>query len=72
MGVLPALAFASPFASIAYLIAYAAGTVIGMAGFSSAIALLQEWRTFAGAAGYRRLMCGCSCAALAIGVYWVC
>ena len=72
MGVLPALAFASPFATIAYLIAYAAGTVIGMAGFSSAIALLQQWRTFAGAAGYRRLMCGCSCAALAIGVYWVC
>jgi ABC-type nickel/cobalt efflux system permease component RcnA len=72
IGVLPALAFPTALATLGYLAGYAAGTVIGMAGFSSAVAWFQRWRGFAGAVGYQRMMCGCSCAALAVGVYWIC
>lgn len=71
IGVLPALAFPDMWATITYLVAYGVGTVVGMAAFSTVIASLQGWRTFAGPIGYRRLMCGCSCGALGIGVYWI-
>jgi hypothetical protein len=72
IGVLPALAFPSTLAAGAYLIGYAAGTVCGMAGFSSAIGWMQRWRALAGTGGCNRLMCASSCIAFAIGVYWIC
>jgi hypothetical protein len=72
IGVLPALAFPSPLAAGGYLLGYAAGTVFGMAAFSSAIGWVQRWRALGGTAGYSRLMCASSCIAFAIGVYWIC
>jgi len=71
IGVLPALAFSTAAGTVTYLLSYAAGTVVGMAGFSSAVAALRHWQFLAGAAGYRRLMCACSGAAVAVGVYWI-
>jgi hypothetical protein len=70
-GVLPALAFPTMFGTIDYLFAYAAGTVLGMAMFSSAVAALRQWQFLSGAAGYRRIMCACSTAAVAVGIYWI-
>jgi ABC-type nickel/cobalt efflux system permease component RcnA len=70
-GVLPALAFPTIFGTIDYLFAYAAGTVLGMAVFSSAVAALRQWRFLSGAAGYRRIMCTCSGAAVVVGIYWI-
>jgi ABC-type nickel/cobalt efflux system permease component RcnA len=71
IGVLPALAFPSALAAGAYLMGYAAGTVCGMAGFSSAIGWMQRWRALAGTAGCNRVMGASSCVAFAVGVYWI-
>jgi len=71
IGVLPALAFSTAAGTVTYLLSYAVGTVVGMAGFSSAVAALRHWRFLAGAAGYRRLMCACSSAAVGVGLYWI-
>jgi hypothetical protein len=68
IGVLPALAFPNVLATAGYLAGYAAGTVIGMAGFSAVIG-----------AHHDRLKPGqqtvvtwaCSCVALIVGVYWI-
>ncbi len=71
LGVLPALAFPSRWDSVAYLVAFAAGTVAAMAGFSSVLGVLTL-RWGGGMAGaYRGLMGVCSATAFAIGGWWL-
>ena len=71
LGVLPALAFPSRLDSVAYLAAFAVGTVAAMAGFSSVLG----WLTVRWGGGmernYRGLMGVCSATAFAIGGWWL-
>ncbi|HKQ36694.1 MAG TPA: High-affinity nickel transporter [Verrucomicrobiae bacterium] len=64
LGVIPGLLFPSPLAVSVYFTAFAAGTVTGMAGFSAALGLLPQ-RICRGA------MAAFSCAAVAIGAFWL-
>lgn len=70
-GVLPAMAFKSSTDSFIYLMTFGLGTIVAMTLFSTAISNLAGRLSFRTVHGYRNLMCGCSVAALAIGVYWL-
>lgn len=70
LGVLPALALPSTSAAVVYLLAFAAGTVLAMAGFSSALGLFAR-RLGSGGRGYRGLMQTCAAAAIGIGAWWL-
>lgn len=71
LGVLPVLAFPTRLQALSYLLAYAAGTILSMAAYSSAIgAVNQRWR--ANSVNLYRAMLGITAvAALAIGVAWL-
>lgn len=64
LGVLPGLLFPSVAAVSAYFIAFGAGTVAAMAAFSFVLGALPN-------RAYRAGMAVCSCAAVAIGSYWL-
>jgi hypothetical protein len=71
LGVLPALAFPSRLDSVAYLAAFAFGTVAAMAGFSSALGFLTTRWGGGVERNYRGLMGVCSAMAMAIGGWWL-
>jgi sulfite exporter TauE/SafE len=71
LGVLPALAFPTNAQAGAYLLAYAAGTVLAMVAFSWAVGWLAKGFAFSNVAAYRMLLMICSLAALGIGGYWL-
>lgn len=70
-GVLPVLALPTRIQALGYLGAFAAGTIISMAGFSWTMGLLA-YRLSGGATRvYRCLMGGCAAAAMAVGCFWL-
>jgi cytochrome c biogenesis protein CcdA len=71
LGVLPALAFATNLQAIAYLAAYALGTIVAMAGFAAVIGLLAERFAVGRGRAYRGLMYACSAAAFLVGSSWL-
>jgi ABC-type nickel/cobalt efflux system permease component RcnA len=71
IGVLPALALPSTAGAIGYLGAYAVGTVMAMALFSSAVGLLSERWAIRHVKAYQGLLCGCSLVACFVGAYWL-
>jgi hydrogenase/urease accessory protein HupE len=64
LGVIPGLLFPTPIAVFVYFAAFAAGTITGMAGFSAALGFLPQ-------STHRGAMAAFSCAAVAIGGYWL-
>ena len=71
LGVLPALAFPSRWQTIAYLLAFAVGTIAAMTSFSSMMGLAARGCGQSGNLLYRNLMLGCSAFAIVIGGYWL-
>ena len=67
-GVLPALAFATRFESILYLVGFGAGAVAGMAAFSTAMGLLTKKIPHRHSSS---LLYASSAAALVIGGFWL-
>ncbi len=70
LGVLPALALPSTRAAVAYLLAFAVGTILAMAGFSSVLGWMGA-RLGGGGRAYRGLIQACAVAAIAIGMWWL-
>jgi cytochrome c biogenesis protein CcdA len=71
LGVLPSLALPSMVQSIAYLLAFAAGTVLAMAGFSAVLGFAATAFGAASRSVYRGLMMTCGVAALILGGWWL-
>ena len=71
LGVLPALAFPTVVQAIAYLGAFAVGTIAAMATFGLLMDLLTRRSDRAGANAYRGLMALASAAATAVGCFWI-
>ena len=71
LGILPMLAFPTQTQAICYLAAFAAGTVISMAGFSWSMGLAARRAAGRGLMFYRVLMVGCGAAATIVGCVWI-
>jgi ABC-type nickel/cobalt efflux system permease component RcnA len=71
LGVLPTLAFPTMSQAVAYLAAFAAGTVASMAIFSWFVGTLASRFGQRSALAYRRLMSTCSIAAIVVGCFWL-
>jgi len=71
LGVLPALAFATRSASIAYLVAFGVATIGAMTGFAGLLGLFAERARAGGAQLYRRVLYACSAAAIIVGCVWL-
>jgi sulfite exporter TauE/SafE len=71
LGVLPALAFPTFAQAIAYLVAFAAGTIASMATFGALIDWLARSSRHGGADAYRGLMALTSAAAAMVGGFWI-
>ena len=67
-GVLPALAFATRFESVLYLIGFAGGAVFGMSAFSAAVGVMSKKIPARHSSG---LLYASSAAALVIGGFWL-
>ncbi len=69
LSVLPAFALKNETEILLYLVSFAVGTIIGMAGFCSGVGFIaQRLRTLQ---GYRYLMVGSSTLTLLVGVFWL-
>jgi hypothetical protein len=68
LGVLPALALPRWQASIAYLVAFALGTVGAMGTFTWTVG---AWSKDRGALSLRRTLCATSALTIAVGVVWI-
>ena len=71
LGILPMLAFPTATQALAYLAAFALGTVISMAGFSWAMGFAARRCAASGLKIYRGLMIGCGVAAMVVGCVWI-
>ncbi|MEE8436641.1 MAG: nickel transporter [bacterium] len=76
LGVLPALAMPSLSFSIGYLACFGIGSTAAMAGFSTMVGwsaglARRSALPISGMSAYRMLLSGSSCAAIAMGVFWV-
>lgn len=71
LGVLPALAFPTRAEAVAYLIAFAGGTVFAMAAFSWGMGWLATRFASRGLNIYRGLMGACAVAAMSVGGFWL-
>jgi hypothetical protein len=71
LAVLPLLALPTRFQAIGYLIAFAIGTILSMATFSTFMAFLARRSAFSGLTIYRGLMGFCACVAVVIGCVWL-
>jgi sulfite exporter TauE/SafE len=70
VGILPSLLIPSRLAAAAYIIAFGLGSIAAMTLFSWLMGWLATRLTHAQAA-YRRLLIGCSAAAIGVGVFWM-
>lgn len=70
LGVLPALALPGLGASLAYLVAFALGTIAAMAAFAAFVGESSA-RIADGRALLRPLLCGASAATMAVGMVWI-
>ncbi len=71
LGLLPALALPSRWASLAYVVGFGLGAVAGMTAFSSAFGLVANRVTARGTRAYQALLACFSAAAIVIGGYWL-
>jgi hypothetical protein len=71
LGVLPALAFPTLAQAVAYLAAFAAGTVASMASFGALVDWLARRTDHGGANAWRALMALASTAATGVGCVWI-
>ena len=71
IGVLPALALPSRIGALEYMVAFAIGTLGGIAMFSSALGLLSGRLGGTGGKTYAYLMGSCATAAVVIGSAWL-
>lgn len=71
LGVLPALAFSTRSASIAYLAAFGLATVAAMTGFAGLMGLFADRARAGGARLYRNVLYVCSGAAIVVGGVWL-
>jgi hypothetical protein len=71
LGVLPALAFSTRAASIAYLAAFGIATIATMTGFAGLLGLFAERARAGGARLYRDVLYACSAAAIIVGCVWL-
>lgn len=71
LGVLPILAFPTNAQAVAYLLAFAAGTIVSMAAFSSVMGFLATRCAIGSGRAYRGLMSACSVAAIGVGCFWL-
>jgi len=71
LGVLPALAFPTKMQAMAYLIAFAVGTIVAMAAFSWGMGWMATRFETRGAKVYRGLMGTCAVAAMGVGCFWL-
>ena len=71
LGILPALAFPTRAASIAYLGAFGVATVFAMTAFAAALGLLAGRARSGGTGFYQNLLYGCSAAAILVGGVWL-
>ncbi|MEY4387805.1 MAG: hypothetical protein RLY20_3088 [Verrucomicrobiota bacterium] len=71
LGILPMLAFPTQIQAISYLAAFTVGTVISMAGFSSAMGFAARRCADRGLKFYRGLMIVCGSAAMIVGCVWI-
>jgi threonine/homoserine/homoserine lactone efflux protein len=70
LGVLPALALPTASAAITYLLAFAAGTVLGMMMFANLIAWGAR-RLGREGSNYRNLLRLCAASAVGVGMWWL-
>ena len=70
-GVLPILAFETRAQAVAYLAAYAAGTIASMAAFSWVMGRVATRWAECSVRCYRGLMTSCAITAMAVGVFWM-
>ena len=71
LGVLPILAFSTRLESLAYLLAFGAGTIAAMAGFSWGMGLVAAKCSARSLLIYRRFMLGCAASAMLVGGFWL-
>jgi sulfite exporter TauE/SafE len=71
LAVLPLLALPTHSQAIAYMLAFAIGTIVSMASFSTVMGFLAQRFARSSVQIYRGLMCVCSVAALAVGTFWL-
>lgn len=71
LGILPTLGFVHLTDSLAYLFAFAAGTVVAMGGFASALAVVARWFATDHLRLYRGLMFASSMVAFVVGTTWL-
>lgn len=71
LGILPMLAFPTVTQALGYLVAFAVGTVVSMAGFSWAMGIAARRCAAKGLQLYRGLMITCAAAAVIIGCVWI-
>ena len=71
LGVLPILAFPSKVEALTYLVAFGAGTVAAMAGFSWGMGFIATRCSYRGMKVYRGLMTCCALGAMGVGVFWL-
>jgi ABC-type nickel/cobalt efflux system permease component RcnA len=71
LGVLAATFFPTLSQSIMYLVAFAVGTIVSMAVFSSIIGALTVRYAGGSAKIYRGLMSACAFSAMAVGCFWL-
>jgi hydrogenase/urease accessory protein HupE len=71
LGLLPALALPSRWASVAYVVGFGLGAVVGMTIFSSTFGLIAHRITSRGQLAYQALLASFSAAAIVVGGYWL-
>jgi len=71
VGVLAALAFPTNAQAVAYLLAFAVGTILSMATFSWLIGMLTSRWAVGSAKIYRGLMALCAASAMVVGCFWL-
>ncbi len=71
LGLLPALALPSRWASLAYVVGFGLGAVAGMTIFASAFGLIAHRITGRGQRAYQALLASFSAAAILVGGYWL-
>jgi hypothetical protein len=71
LGLLPALALPSRWASFAYVVGFGLGAVAGMTIFSSTFGLIAHRITGRGQLAYQALLASFSAAAIVVGGYWL-
>lgn len=71
LGVLPALALPTAADAALYLIAFAVGTVLAMAGFAGLLGWIAQRGSMNGTTVYRGLMGACALVAFGVGGWWI-